>query len=410
MVIMDDKKKKLVPALRFSEFVGEWDKKKVGELCDFIVPGRNKPTSFLGKIPWITTPDIIHNGTVEFSKKELGLSREEAKRIGSKIVPVNAVIISCVGELGLVALAGKEIVINQQLHAFIPKEKINNRFLLYSISRQKRYMLKIATKTAVLYMNKDNCNSIPILFPPLPEQQKIANFLSSVDKKIEQLCQKVSLLEDYKKGVMQQIFSQKIRFKDDNGEAFVDWEVKKLNEILKKSRLGGNYANAITPTSYPLIKMGNLNRGKISLNKVYYIQESEKVEEIDKIRSGDLFFNTRNTLDLVGKVAIWRNELPVAYYNSNLMYLKFENNYFMNYRFNSYDGIKTLRRLATGTTSVAAIYTKDLMKIKLSIPSVKEQQKIANFLSSIDDKIQQSQQQLAQAQQFKKGLLQQLFV
>ena len=71
------------PPLRFPEFKGEWEQKKVGDLCDFIVPGRNKPTDFNGEIPWITTPDIEHNGIVYFSKKELAISREEAKKVGS---------------------------------------------------------------------------------------------------------------------------------------------------------------------------------------------------------------------------------------------------------------------------------------------------------------------------------------
>jgi type I restriction enzyme S subunit len=205
------------PSLRFRESSGEWVKKKVGEICDFIVPGRNKPQDFNGDIPWITTPDIQHNSTVLYSKNGLAISKEEAKSVGSKIVPKNSIIISCVGELGLTAIAGTDMVINQQLHAFIPNEKSNNRFLLYSIGKQKKYMDRVATKTAVPYMNKDNCNAIPIYLPTLPEQQKIASFLTAVDTKIAQLTEKKTLLEQYKKGVMQKIFAQEIRFKDENG-------------------------------------------------------------------------------------------------------------------------------------------------------------------------------------------------
>ena len=83
--------------------------------------------------------------------------------------------------------------------------------------------------------------------------------------------------------------------------------------------------------NYPLIKMGNLNRGSINLSKIEYIPEDELIDSQDIIQFGDLFFNTRNTLDLVGKVAIWRNELPIAYYNSNLLKLEFENNFYMNF-------------------------------------------------------------------------------
>ena len=110
-------------------------------------------------------------------------------------------------------------------------------------------------------------------------------------------------------------FVPKLRFEEFNGE----WKSYSFKELLKCSRLGGNYANSENLTENPLIKMGNLGRGNISLNKVQYIEQGEALDNNDLIEYGDLFFNTRNTLDLVGKVAIWKNELPRAFYNSNLM-------------------------------------------------------------------------------------------
>ncbi|MEO7046600.1 MAG: restriction endonuclease subunit S, partial [Ferruginibacter sp.] len=124
----------------------------------------------------------------------------------SRIVPTDSVIISCVGDLGLVALAGRELVINQQLHAFLPSNKINNRFLLYSLSLQSDYMWRVATKTAVAYLNKDNCNSIPVIFPSAHEQQKIADCLSSLDELLGAQTEKIEELKMHKKGLMQGLF------------------------------------------------------------------------------------------------------------------------------------------------------------------------------------------------------------
>ena len=270
--------------------------------------------------------------------------------------------------------------------------------------------MRLSAKNSVDSVRMNMITEMNIGFPTLPEQKKIASFLSAVDEKIQQLTRKKELLEQYKKGIMQQLFSGKLRFKDEKGKAFPKWEEKTLVKYIIDYRLGGNYVNTEEITEYPLIKMGNLGRGNINLNKLEYIPVDSVIDPKDEIKYGDLFFNTRNTLDLVGKVSIWRNELPKAYYNSNLMYLKFENNFFMNYRLNSYEGVKALKRFATGTTSVAAIYTKDLLKLELSIPCLEEQKKIADYLSNIDNKIESVTKQITQTQNFKKGLLQQMFV
>lgn len=192
-----------------------------------------------------------------------------------------------------------------------------------------------------------------------------------------------------------------------------DWEVLRLNDILIENKLGGNYENTIDSEGLPLIKMGNIDRGKIKLHKIEYLPSTVVYNNDDILKNGDLLFNTRNTLELVGKVAIWRNELPKALYNSNLLRLKFDNlkvssNWFMNYVFNSKYGIKQLRNYATGTTSVAAIYTKDLLKFKTILPPLPEQQKIAEILSTVDAKIEVIDQQITETQALKKGLMQRL--
>ncbi|MFR9070210.1 MAG: restriction endonuclease subunit S [Paraclostridium sp.] len=202
----------------------------------------------------------------------------------------------------------------------------------------------------------------------------------------------------------------KLRFKEFSGE----WESRRFKDIIKETRLGGNYANTGNKTDYPLIKMGNIARGKIDLSKIEYIPEEEAINNDDILKHGDLLFNTRNTLDLVGKVSVWRNELDLAYYNSNLMKLVFDekfidNNYFMNYLFNTRTVLSRLKAIATGTTSVAAIYTRDLQNIKLEYPCLEEQEKIASLFSLIDDKISLQGDKVEALKDYKKGMMQKIF-
>src|SRR5439155_1977698 len=183
--------------------------------------------------------------------------------------------------------------------------------------------------------------------------------------------------------------------------------------VLANLRLGGNYRNQERETSRPLIKMGNIGRGSIDLEKVQYIPDDADVDEEDRLIDGDLLFNTRNTLELVGKVAMWRGDLPNAYYNSNLLRLKFKeakiaNNFFANCVLNTKAAISQLKGFATGTTSVAAIYTRDLLNLRLQVPLLEEQRAIAIVLSDMDAEIAALEARRDKTKAIKQGMMQEL--
>ncbi|MCI9766604.1 restriction endonuclease subunit S [Proteus mirabilis] len=190
-----------------------------------------------------------------------------------------------------------------------------------------------------------------------------------------------------------------------------DWEVFSLGQTIAKTQLGGNYKNSEHDTGQPLIKMGNLGRGFVKLSKQEFVIGN--ASESDLLNYGDVLFNTRNTLELVGKVAIWKNELPKAYFNSNLMRISFKedlvsSNPFMNALMNSERFIKALSDIAIGTTSVAAIYNRDLFLIKVALPTKEEQTAIANALSDVDALISELEKLIAKKQAIKTASMQQL--
>jgi type I restriction enzyme S subunit len=192
-----------------------------------------------------------------------------------------------------------------------------------------------------------------------------------------------------------------------------DWHVKPLRAVLMNGRLGGNYANQGTESEYPLMKMGNLSRGYFDVSKVEFIVPNTIPQTIHRLAYGDVLFNTRNTLDLVGKVALWRDELPVAYYNSNLMRLEFDprevgSNEYANYTLNTADSISRLRSLATGTTSVAAIYTRDLLGLPFVVPPLPEQRAIAAALSDVDALLEGLTRLIAKKRDLQQAAMQQL--
>jgi type I restriction enzyme, S subunit len=158
-----------------------WREAPVGALTDCIVPGRDKPKSFSGGIPWVTTANLIHMGATLPLADALGLSKAEIDEVRAKVIPAGSVIISCVGDLGVVSIAGVPMVINQQLHSFQCGAELNNLFLMHSLSFQKAFMLAKASSTTLPYMNKSVCNSIPVLVPPLPLQQTFATRIQAIE-------------------------------------------------------------------------------------------------------------------------------------------------------------------------------------------------------------------------------------
>ena len=151
-------------------------------VTDCMVPGRDKPKSFTGDIPWITINDLNINGYTNKSKLGLGLTIDEVKEVNRKCVPQGSVLMSCVGNLGLCSIASVDVVINQQLHSYQCNEFINNLYLMYYLSFKNTYMNKIASSTTVLYMNKNACNNIPVLLPPIELQISFAKYLNRINK------------------------------------------------------------------------------------------------------------------------------------------------------------------------------------------------------------------------------------
>jgi len=135
--------------------------------------------------------------------------------------------------------------------------------------------------------------------------------------------------------------------------------------------------------------MGNLQRGYFSFNKLEYLDEEHDVESENIAHYGDFLFNTRNTLELVGKGATWTGESGKYAFNSNIARFSFDgiDTIFFNYLYNTQQMIAQVQARAVGTTSVAAVYPRDLNSIKFHLPSFDEQKKIGSFFKQLDDTI-----------------------
>lgn len=183
-----------------------WEKGPTINYCDCIVPGRNKPKSFTGDIPWVTTEDLVYRGTTLDSKKKICLSIEESKEAGAKVIPAMSVIMTCVGDLGIVSINQKEMVVNQQLHTFQCKSSILPLFLMYNLSFQTPYMHKMASNTTVPYLNKTMCNNTPAILPPIVLQKRFAEIIIHIETQKKLTQQSLQKSEELFQSLLQRSF------------------------------------------------------------------------------------------------------------------------------------------------------------------------------------------------------------
>ena len=384
-----------IPQLRFPEFNGEWEEKALGVVAT-ITTGSTPSTSnneyYDGDVAFVSPADIQGNRIVRSTKTtitELGLSvvREIKKR---------STLFVCIGStIGKVSQAGVNCATNQQINALTAKNSFDNDFI-YSLLEFKAPRIKLlAGVQAVPQINKSEFSRFKFTFPLLPEQQKIAAFLTAVDNKIEQLSKKQALLGEYKKGLMQQIFSQAIRFKADDGSDFPDWKENKVDEFMEVTRgqvLAVPEMRQVESEifKYPVYSSQTKNNG---LTGYYtdYLFEDCITWTTDGANAGDVNYRA-GKFYCTNVCGVLRSKKGYA----NLCIAQILNS--VSRRYVSYVGNPKLMNNV-------------MEKIKISIPSsINEQTKIANFLSSVDSKIDEVGKQLDESKQFKKALLQKMFV
>ena len=262
---------------------------------------------------------------------------------------------------------------------------------------------KLSTGTSYPAINSTDLGMININIPSFQEQEKIANFLSTVDKKIENLENTITSLENQKKGLLQQIFSQKLRFKDKNGNNYPNWEKKKLGDITT-SYSGGtpsvnvkDYYNG----TIPFIKSGEIHN---SFTETFITETGLNSSSAKLVKKGDLLFALYGATSgdtSISKIngAINQAILCVRSTTLNLHYLYQLLNFYRNKLLSIY--------LQGGQGNFSATIFKNLI---FNFPCLEEQTKIADFLSAFDRKLENQKAQLEHWQQIKKGLLQQMFV
>ena len=415
-----------VPKLRFKEFQEDWKKKTVESISSTVTSGSRDWAQYYSETgdKFIRMTNLVREG-INLDLSDLRFvslpvdSSSEGKRTSLIFGDILVSITAELGKLGWVPNNFGTAYINQHTALIRPSSKVHSKFIAYTLSTKKynNDLNSLNDSGAKAGLNLSTLKSFSISLPEnLTEQTKIATFLSAVDEKIAQLNRKHELLQQYKQGMMQQLFSQKLRFKDDKGEDFPEWVLSKLGTIGKSynglvGKTAENFGSGAKYITYKQV----FDSRKIDAKKFELVTVSEH-EKQNMVKQGDVIFtvSSETAKEVAFSSVLLTPIIEPVYLNSFCFgYRPFKqsilNSAYASFYFRSKVFRNQVYPLAQGSTRFN-ISKNALMELEIRLPSEQEQIKIANFLSALDTKIDALGQQIKQAREWKQGLLQQMFV
>ena len=391
---------KLVPKLRFSGFTDEWVSYKIGDISKTYsggTPSTSKREYYEGNIPFIKSGEIGNEVTEQYINEE-AINNSSAKKVQK-----GDLLLALYGATsGEVAISKIDGAINQAVLKI--DNKMNNYF-------QYNYFVKYKDQIIHKYLQGGQGNlsaniikKLEFYYPNLEEQQKISNYLLLIDNKIELLEKKHHEYQNFKKYLMQQIFAQKLRFDFSD-----EWKIVKLESLIKKGKAGGTPSS--TNSDYyngdiPFLSIKDMtDQGK-------YIVKTEKTITEEGLNNSSAWIIPKNSLlysiyASIGLVAINRSDISTSQAIYGIILKDGVSLEYM-YYYLTYFKKNIHKYIETGTQG--NLNAKLLKSFEILLPSLGEQEMIVNVLSIVDEKIENSKKEIEKINEFKKGLLQQMFI
>ncbi|MDH9160500.1 restriction endonuclease subunit S [Staphylococcus succinus] len=411
---------KKVPELRFPEFSGEWEEKMLGDVLTILDGdrGKNYPSGsdFLeyGHTLFLNASNVTKNG-FSFTLKQYITEKKSISMGNGKLVK-NDVVLTTRGSIGNIGWYDEEI------YRKTPYARINSGMLILRSNNKdmasfvsqflmstkgKRQIDRISFGSAQPQLTKKDIKLYRIDFPQIKEQQKIGDFFSKLDQQIELEEQKLEKLEEQKKGYMQKIFSKELRFKDENGNNYPEWEEKNLKELIDV-RDGTHESPKPSKDGYLLVTSKNLKNSKLDLSESYFIskEDYESINQRSKVEIGDILFG------MIGTIGnpILLEECDFAIKNVALLKTNdlLEKYYILNFLKSSNISKQFYRMNAGGTQKFIALST--IRDLNIDMPSSEEAIKIGNFFNKVDNLIENQSNKLELLKKRKQGFLQKMFI
>ena len=390
----------------------DWELKRIGSFA-IIVTGNTPPTkdieNFGNEYPWITPTDIKSSKDIFSSERKLS---EKGYSI-SRQLPKNTVLITSIASIGKNAILRENGSCNQQINAILPSENHNTDFIYYWFEKNTDYIKSLAGQTAVPILNKKDFSNIIIPLPPLEEQKKIADILSTVDKKIAFVEENINATEELKKGLMQKLLTEGIghtEFKDSElGRIPESWEVVQLNDIFERVTRKNQESNdnALTISA----QLGLVNQKKY-FNKVV---ASKDLSNYYLLLKGEFAYNKSYSagypMGVIKRLDNYeKGVLSTLYICFRIKSSNIDTDYVLQY-FSAGNFDKELSSIAqegARNHGLLNVGVKEFFNLRMILPCMEEQKKIAEILSTVDKKLENLKEKKESFEELKKGLMQKL--
>ncbi|WHP40421.1 restriction endonuclease subunit S [Lysinibacillus boronitolerans] len=409
------------------EIPSEWRIKPIKEVADIVsggTPSKSVKSYWEnGEILWATPTDITKNKSKYIDKTELSITQLGLEKSSATLLPPGAILMTSRATIGERSIAKTFITTNQGFKSFICKADLNNEYMYYALEFLKPYFLVNASGSTFLEISKAATENQLMFLPLLKEQQKIASILSTVDEQIDKTEQLILKTKELKKGLMQKLLTKGIGHKEfkqtELGKIPAEWELIKIEELINRgfitSHIDGNHgslyprANEFIDSGIPYISANSIKNGRVNFEMAKYLSE-KRASKFKKgvAKNGDVLFAHNAT---VGPVAKLKTDLDFVILSTSLTLFRCEAkvlspDYLMYYLMSPLF-INQYQKIMGQTTrnQVPITVQKQLQCI---IPNIKEQQKIASILSTVDAQIEVYEEENAKYEELKKGLMQKL--
>lgn len=336
---------------------------------------------------WLTPADLSGYKRKSISRGKRDLTQKGLDSSSAKLMPKGSVLFSSRAPIGYVAIAENEISTNQGFKSFVFDERVYPSYAYYYLKSIRNLAESWGTGTTFKELSGAKAKQLPFILAPYDEQLLIADRLDSIFEKLEMAQSRLEkiplLLKRFRMSVLSAAVSGELTEEWRDMNDAVDWEYVSLKQVGKGFNYGSS-AKSKKNGSVPVLRMGNLQDGKLDWSDLVYTSDESEIEKY-KLESGDVLFNRTNSPELVGKTSIYRGEREAIFagYLIKVQGTERLNSEYLNIQLNSPHARDYCWQVKTDGVSQSNINAQKLKAYEFNLPSIEEQEEIVRVVSEL---------------------------